>query len=128
MFVLLLIGAGIGPLSELPLYVLYHQAPLPVATQGRVSFTFVQTLGSVFGLLMGGVFLQDQLVKRIADAVGGTQSPITLLADLNSLSTQMQDILRPILTDSLRSVWCIFTIMAGMRLLASFVIRYKKSR
>ena len=122
--VLLLIGAGIGPLLELPLYVLYHSTPASDSTQARAAFTFTQTLGSVIGLIIGQALLQDGLITRMAHAVEGNPDPVTLLADLDSLPLELQIVLRPILTASLRLVWQFFTITAGMCLLASFLIKH----
>lgn len=125
-FVLLPIAVGTGLLFDAPLFALYSHSPCEDHSRVKAACTFVRTLGSGIGLVVGQVVLQNELITQLANSADISQDPITVLSDLSSLPLEMQEVLRPILTASLSRVRVLFTATAGLCLLVSFLIRHKR--
>lgn len=125
--VLLLIALGIGSLLDSPREALYAHVPCHQYFRTRVVYTFVKTLGSAVGLVIGLFVLQNELIARLASSTDMLQDPATLLAGPSSLPLEIQEILRTTLAASLGRVWILFTATAGSCLLVSLLIRHKKS-
>jgi MFS family permease len=124
---LLLISVGIGCLLESPREALYIHVPPQQRFRARVVYTFMETLGSAVGLVVGLFVLQNEMIVRLASSAVTSQDPATMLARMSSLPLEIQEILRTILAASLSRVWTLCTAAAGSCLLISFVIRHKTS-
>lgn len=134
-FVLLLAAAGIGPLFQAPLLALQAQVNPEDTSRANGAFAFTRTISSGMGLVIGQVILQNELRLRLrspdtagipAEFLDHVAKQVTVLADMKTLPLPMQEVLRTILTASLSRIWIVFTAAAGMCLLVSFLIKYKK--
>jgi hypothetical protein len=125
--ILLLIAVGIGCLLDSPLEAIYAHVPPQQLFRARVVYTFMETLGSAVGLVIGLFVLQNELIARLTSSTDILQDPATVLAGMSSLPFEIQRILRKILAASLSRVWVLFTATAGSCLLVSFLVRHKTS-
>ena len=124
---------GLGPNFQGPLIALQTSvSPSDIAT-GTATFGFTRNLSSAISIVVGGVILQNEMLKHVNDfrKAGIPQHIINLVSGGSStagsaissqLSETQSNLLHSAIADSLSKIWIFYTCMLGVGLLCSLGI------
>lgn len=129
----MLVGLGIGPLFQAPLIALQaNLKPGDLAT-GSSTFAFSRVVTTSISVVVGQVIFQSGMHKKL-DEFLDAGIPSTLAATLakgdavaatftiNQLTSEQRHVVSAAITDSLSKMWIFYTVIAGVGLLASFMV------
>lgn len=125
-------GIGVGPNFQSPLIALQTMVkPADIAT-ATATFGFIRNLSTSISVVIGGVVFQNEMEKRYPSLVtslglrtanalrgGSAGSSVGLV---NQLPTSQQAIARQAFFESLRTMWIMYVVFAGLGLLFAFFI------
>jgi hypothetical protein len=131
----IIVGLGSGPNFQAPLIAL-HSGVEPRDTAAATSmFNFARNMGTAISVVIGGSIFQNQIAARhdqlyavlppaIAHQlsggnVGGARDIV------NMLPPEQQTVVKTVYTDSLRTLWIFYTVIAMVGLVASLFIKKK---
>lgn len=125
-------GIGVGPNFQSPLIALQTMVkPTDIAT-ATATFGFIRNLSTSISVVIGGVVFQNEMERRHPSLVtslgvgtanalkgGSAGSSVSLV---NQLPPPQQVIARQAFFESLRTMWIMYVVFAGMGLLFSFFV------
>ncbi|KFY76983.1 hypothetical protein V499_03503 [Pseudogymnoascus sp. VKM F-103] len=125
-------GIGVGPNFQSPLIALQTMVkPTDIAT-ATATFGFIRNLSTSISVVIGGVVFQNEMERRHPSLVtslgvgtanalkgGSAGSSVSLV---NQLPPPQQVIARQAFFESLRTMWIMYVVFAGVGLLFSFFV------
>lgn len=132
----IIIGVGVGPNFLAPIVALHSVVPPRDVANATSAYSFIRNLSSSISIVFGQVVFQNEVNKRqsvltaalgpdlAAQVGGGAAGAHTEI--IKNLPRGQRDIVHTVLTESLRSIWIMYTGFAVAGLLISFLIGKKE--
>lgn len=123
-----LVGAvGLGPLFQAPLLALQASVGPEDTAAANSLVLFMRTIASAIGLVAGQTVLQNSFPKTPGAKNTSVQNLVFGSGkELSALGIKEQDLVRESIVKGFHDMWIMYTVVAALGLLASFLIRHRE--
>lgn len=125
-------GLGVGPNFQAPLIALQSKIPPKDIAVATATFGFIRNLSTSISVVIGGVIFQNEMQKRSAslEASLGPQlagilsggSAGASVGIVTQLPVAQRTIAQNAFYESLRTMWIVYVVFAGLGLIVTFFI------